>query len=370
MALVDAMGRCLFIFARSAKIPSDPKRVLVVRLDHLGDILPATGIPQLLKEHFAGSSVSFLTSSAGAELLKHNPFVDEVLVYDAPWFARGGRSKKGGARFWKTIREIKKKKFDLALSLRGDLRENFMVFAGGVTHRVGYGVTGGGFFLTRPLIYREGDRAHESRRTLDILRAAGVPKEVLAAHIYFSPEEEERLRADRRTKGLPDSWAVVQLKAGTESKDWPRAQAEEFTALCAEKLPRLPLLFIGDSPDGLEWLTDLLKKNPALPWKNLIGKTTLRELLWLIRQSRLFVGLDSGPSHIAASFGVPTLFLYSGTNVFEEWRSLEESAEFLRNPVPCSPCHLTECSVPGHPCMSGIEPGRVVDWISEKSRER
>ena len=264
---------------------------------------------------------------------------------------------------------VRERKFDLALCPRGDLRENFLVFAAGVSQRIGYGVTGGGFFLTRQLVYREGKRAHESRRTLDILRALGISKEVLRARIYFSPDEEEGFRGLWKSKSLPSTWTAVQLKAGTDSKQWPRVRAEEFVRLCAEKLPHLPLLFIGDTMDGLEWLPDFLKCHPSLPWKNLVAQTSLRELFWLIRQSRSFVGPDSGPTHVAACFGVPTLFLYSGTNVFEEWCSLEEAAEFLRNPVPCSPCHLTECSVPGHPCMSGIEPQKVVRWLSERIHE-
>ena len=112
-----------------------------------------------------------------------------------------------------------------------------------------------------------------------------------------------------------------------------------------------------------------LAGNPSLPWKNLIGRTSLRELLFLIRRSRLFIGPDSGPTHVAASYGIPTLFLYSGTNVFEQWRSLEENAEFLRHSVPCSPCHLTRCPVQGHPCMTGIEPSAILLWIKERSHD-
>lgn len=367
-AMLDAVGWFLFVAGRCRESPvKNFRNILILRLDHLGDILPATAIPQLLKEHFGGCGVTFLTSSAGAALLKNNPFVDEVLVYDAPWFARRRPVKKESAGFWQTVRQIQKRKFDLALCLRGDIRENFLVFAGGVSHRVGYGVTGGGFFLTRQLVYREG--THENQHTLDILRVLGIWLEVLRGVIYFTFEEEQFLRTHWQVNSLQKNWATVQLKAGTEAKQWPRSQAEEFMALCAEKLPQQSLLFIGDSMEGLEWLSDFFKKNPSLAWKNLIGQTSLRELFWLIRQSRFFIGPDSGPTHVAASFGIPTLFLYSGTNEFEQWKSLEENADFLRNPVPCSPCHKIHCPVPGHPCMSGIDPEQVLRWILERSHE-
>ena len=96
---------------------------------------------------------------------------------------------------------------------------------------------------------------------------------------------------------------------------------------------------------------------------NLVGKTSIRELFFILRRLRAFVGPDSGPAHVAAEMGVPTLFLYSGTNVFDQWRPLSPAATVLRHEVPCSPCHLTDCPVPGHPCMSGISAGEAAGWL-------
>jgi len=368
-ALFDAVGSLLFLGAHRTSGPSrNYRHILVLRLDHLGDIFYATAVPQALKENFSGCRVTFLTSSAGEELLKNNPYVDEVLVFDAPWFSRSKTKKAGQNNFWAVARELKKRNFDLALSLRGDLRENFLSFLGGATERVGHGVTGGGFFLTRMLTYRE--NVHETRHTLDILRAVGISRETMTPAIYFDGEEERSLAAKWSDWRAANPWTLVQLPAGSLAKQWPRVRMEEFLLLCSQKLPGKRLAFIGDTRVGYEWLTDFLKKKPSLPWKDLLGQTTLRELLWLIRQCCLFIGPDSGPTHVAASYGIPTLFLYSGTNVFEEWRSLEENADFIRHPVSCSPCHLLRCPVPGHPCMSGIEPERVVDWVLEKSRGR
>ena len=159
---------------------------------------------------------------------------------------------------------------------------------------------------------------------------------------------------------------AVQLQAGTPAKQWPAARMQEFVRLCREKFAGTQVVFLGESAEGYGWLTEVLRKDPALSWKELMGRTTLRELFWIIRHCQMYIGPDSGPSHVAASFNVPTLFLYSGTNRFEEWRSLEECAEFLRHPVPCSPCHETHCPVPGHPCMSGIAPAAVLLWMKER----
>ena len=341
-----------------------PRSILVIRLDHLGDILYATPIPQLLKENEAGSRITFLTSSVGAALLQNNPFVDETIVYDAPWFSRSGRT--GNPNFGQVLRLLKEKRFDIALCLRGDFRENWLAYAAGIPERIGYGVTGGSFFLSQALPYGFG--AHETEHTLDVLKAVGIEAAALRPKIYFSQEEEKRFSEKMRQWGLEDHrYAMAQLDAGTEAKQWPAENVDGFLATAAGRFAQTPLVFVGSDASTKLRVAEAMQKNPLLPWKNLIGETSLRELFWMIKQARLFVGHDSGPSHVAASFGIPTLFLYSGTNRWEEWRSLEESAEFLRHPVPCSPCHLTTCPVPGHPCMAGIEPEKAVRWMEERA---
>lgn len=368
MFLFDALGWFFFIFARHSKKISNIKHVLIIRLDHLGDILFATAIPKLLKEDLGVQRVTFLTSSVGAALLRNNPFVDQVIVYDSPWFSRG-KKNSSEKNFFGLMRNLKSMKIDLVLSLRGDLRENWLTFVACCRERVGYGVTGGGFLLTHELPYRW--KAHEREHTLDILKFIGIERPILEPKIYFS-EEEEKLFADKQALwGLGGTTPIgVQLEAGSKAKEWTRENALRFLELSAKKLGRRKLIFIGTDKERFSWVSKFLNDNPDLGWTDLIGKTDVRELLYCIRHLSAFIGPDSGPAHMAASFGMPSLFLYSGSNVFEEWKSLEESAEFLKNPVPCSPCQRLDCPVVGHPCMSGIEPEAVIRWILERTHEK
>ena len=97
--MMDAAGNAAFAcFRLRPPARSSFRNALIVRLDHLGDILTVTGAPQALKENYPGCRVTFLTSTAGAALLQNNPFVDEVIVYDTPWFFRGARPQKGERR--------------------------------------------------------------------------------------------------------------------------------------------------------------------------------------------------------------------------------------------------------------------------------
>jgi heptosyltransferase-2 len=95
----------------------------------------------------------------------------------------------------------------------------------------------------------------------------------------------------------------------------------------------------------------------------------LRELAAILPFFDAFVGPDSGPTHIAASAGVPTIFIYSGTNEWERWKPLAEDAIALRNRVECSPCEREVCPVKGHPCLSGIPAEEAIKALESKLKK-
>ncbi|HTL70448.1 MAG TPA: glycosyltransferase family 9 protein, partial [Candidatus Eisenbacteria bacterium] len=308
------------------------------------------GVPKALKENFPGARVTFVASTAGVELLKENPFVDELIAYDAPWFARGRRASRLG--FGGLVSELSRRGFDLGFSLRGDLRENFLLWFAGVKERVGYGVTGGGFFLTREVRYRTD--VHERRRTPDLLDAAGVRAGSAAEpRLYFSDRETAEFDAKLPALGIEPGrrYAGFQPFSGTRAKDWPQEHAAEFVRGFRKRFPAVRLVLVGSGESRLEGADAI----------DLTGRTSVRELCLLLKKFELFVGPDSGPAHLAAALGVSTVFLYSGTNELKEWGPAAESARVLRQPVDCSPCGLTECAVAGHPCMARITPAQVLD---------
>lgn len=359
---LDAVGSAVFR-RRAAPVPAEPGKILLVRLDHLGDVLQATGIPQTLKEHFPAAEILFLTSESGAALLANNPYVDEVIRYEAAWFDRGRDGARSGPGFLKIVSELRRREIDLGLSLRGDARENLLLAAGGVRYKIGYGITGAGFLLDKELHYRR--QAHEGQHSLDILRALGVRRDYLLPSLFFSQEEQARI--DRLISEAGDRLLVgVQLDAGSEAKRWPEANRDAFLDTVFTELPLARFVFFGRDTGIRDWLEERLRKHGLSSAENLMGKTSVRELIVRLKACRLFVGPDSGPSHLAAALDIPTLVLYSGTNVFQRWRPLAENADILRSPVPCSPCHLTVCPVQGHPCMSDIRPEKVVRWLKER----
>ena len=89
------------------------------------------------------------------------------------------------------------------------------------------------------------------------------------------------------------------------------------------------------------------------------GQLRLTETAALLERADFFIGSDSGPAHVAASAGIPSVVLFSGTNRPRQWRPWSRRTMIVRNRVACRPCHQKVCPLADHPCMTGITPDRV-----------
>ena len=356
-SFVDAVGYRLT--RRPSKPIPPPETILVIRMDHIGDVLSSTPIPRLLKKKYPSAKVIFLTANWASALLEKNPHIDEIILYDAPWFSKG-RPKFPSELSWGALKKLlRSKKIDLGITLRGDVREILLMKQSRIPVRAGYGVTGGGFFLTHETTHRTG--IHEIDHNLEVLKTLGIPVEGnVLPEIYLDEGEEESLEGKWASLGLREgeSYVGVLVESGLASKNWPKTHLMSFLNQLSERHPRARVVLVGsDAKLPLTPSADSLQLN------DLRGKTSLRDLCFLIKKFSLFVGPDSGPTHLSATLGIPTVFLYSGINDLAQWGPRQSWAVVLKEGVPCSPCGLTVCNREGHPCMENITPEAVLDVI-------
>ncbi len=353
---LDRVGFFLFGFLarKTMDTPKPGDSVLIIRLDHLGDVLTATALPKLIKEYCPGVRVLFLVSAASQPLLDNNPWIDEVIVYNPPWFSRRSNPKPDVTQpFWELVQNLRRKKISAGIAPRGDLRENLLMFLAGIRYRLGYGITGGGFLLSRQTPYDA--TTHQSNLSLNLLKEIGIfTDRKLKPEIHFSETQTSPILPSKRSGALL-------VDTGAPSKIWPQKNLEAFIELFLKKYPDRDLFLVGLSNFSLD--TSPAAGSGRL--KDVRGKLSLGELCAFIRELGFFVGADSGPTHLAACLGIPTIFLFSGTNELERWKPLHGNYKILRHPVPCAPCHLTVCPIEGHPCMSGIAPEEVVRGLDE-----
>lgn len=365
-ASFDRVGPILFPRKKISVRPSTFWRIAVIRADQIGDVVLAVPFLDALRARHPDAQVTFVTSSAGQELLRSARGFCAVRVFNAPWF-RGERGTLQAMRDLGIL--LKTLEPDAIVDLRGDVRHLWAARRALPDAWIeGYGITGGAFLADFVPAYRPGRHAAlKNLEFMDVAVPAAQAKEIFAA-CSVRPD----LAALPLTRKVTDTLAVggsrprvaFHMGAGADSKRWP----ELFWRGLAERVSRetsAQIVWIGDR-DAEERSRRVVAQLDSRDRERsvVLGEQVgLGSLNTLLEKCRLLVTHDSGPAHVASAVRLPTLVLFSGANSPEEWRPLNPAAVVLNRPVPCAPCGLKTCGQPTHRCMEAIEPDAVFEKI-------
>lgn len=352
-ACFDAVGGLLFYPARSSRKPMDLgtiKRILAIRLDHIGDVVMTRPALRALHKKFPHAVIDLLVPAELAPLFENAKEIAHVIPAPNGWFSRKAPLGAKIREFFRLAALLKKERYDLGLDFRGDLRNILLMFLARIRYRLGYGTTGGGFLLTEDI--PQDAAAHQILAGLNLLRFFHVAQDnKLLPFEYTQAGAQDfwrRLGTELSTTILPR--VMVHMGAGSPAKKWG---TDNFRALL-QKISEASLaqiVLIGTQEEKDE-LPDL-----KLHVRNIIdlrGMALLGDLPVLMDTCDVFIGNDSGPAHIAAAQGLEIILLSSGTNDIRLWHPWTERLILLQHEVPCSPCGATTCPVEGHPCVEEI----------------
>ncbi|MBI1977529.1 MAG: glycosyltransferase family 9 protein [Candidatus Omnitrophica bacterium] len=345
------------LFSKQAKakpFPSSIQNILVVRLDHIGDLTCSLPAISILKKQYPNARLSLLTGKEGEAILAQNPNVDEIIVFRSNWFARGIFFNP--FEFVKLVWNLRKKAFDLGFDLRGDLRNIVLMALAGVRYRIAYGIAGGSGLLDRTGVY---DTAlHQVELNAKLVTEEVFTKTDLVPKIFLGEAEIGEALQTLKNLGARSGTKLIAIhpEAGYPSKEW---EEEKFVVLIHRFLreSRDTILIFGVSK--ARQLAEHFAHSARVI--NLVGKCSLRQMVALLSHCHLFIGNDSGPSHLAQTLDIPIVVIASGTNEYDQWGVWAKDAQVLKHAVPCSPCHLKYCNVLGHPCMSHISAEEVFE---------
>ncbi len=363
-ALFDAAGRAVFFLLKLfQKKPAETgnrfQRILVIRLDHIGDLILTRPALRLLRQAFPEAQIDCLVSADSLRMVESDASVDHWIPWTHHWFSRHRNPAAEKKERSEILHRIQNTHYDLAIDFRGDFRNILFLFQAGIPRRLGYGVTGGGFLLTDERPY---DTAlHQVELNVRLLSAIGVSgePELLPLKVIqelFSPAVPERLPKTPRV--------LVHPGAGYPSKLWPGENFETLILRLHRELG-VQVLLLGDSREKERQPFSGASAIPSPNFADLRGKLALHDLPILMNQADLFIGGDSGPAHMAAAQGLPILCLFSGVNDVKVWRPWTEKLRLITKPVPCSPCLSPECPLVHQRCMKEI----TVDEVFEAARE-
>ncbi|MEZ4598888.1 MAG: lipopolysaccharide heptosyltransferase II [Syntrophotaleaceae bacterium] len=333
------------------------KKILVRSTNWVGDAVMTTPAMGALRATFSEAEIVVVANPLVAELFRHHPYCDRVIVYDAKGLHQGF----GG--LWRFSKILRRERFDLAVLLQNAIEAALMAFLAGISRRAGYRTDARGPLLTHSVPIGQAERQlHHTdyyRLMLDRIGVQGGD-----GRLRLECTAEEMAWADK-TLGAGQWIAVNPGAAYGSAKRWfPERFAETADRLVEEYGVNIVLT---GGPGEKEIGRDIAAAMSARPL-NLIGETTMRQLMAVLASVRLLVTNDSGPMHVGAAFGVPIVAVFGPTD-HTTTSPLADNCRIVRKETDCAPCLLRQCPT-DHRCMKAIAAGDVLEAARELLGEK
>lgn len=314
---------------RSPHVAADktPQRILVVRNRFIGDTLLAIPFLRNLRRAFPEATIDVLVDPASGAVLAECPYKDELLTWRRPKRERGV-VPDSLANIMANAARLKERGYDRAYVLKRSFSSGLLVWLAGIPQRIGCGDRGRDMLLTRSVPSERG--RHEAEHFLDLLRGDGIPVDDGHNENWTSDAAIDRiceLLAD-----LPSGRRRVFLapKASNVNREWP----VDRMAAVAETLVEhhdCEIFFCGARRDVL--VHRRIRGMMAAKHRGHVHDFTLdlrlEETGALLAKMDLYLGVDTGLAHLAASFGVPTVVLF-GPSDPNQWHPWDTPCEVLR----------------------------------------
>ena len=352
---------------------ADVRRILVQKLDHVGDFI--TGLPaiQRLRQRFPQAEIHVLASSASAALARLEPAIDGVIEFNFfHHVSSQGRMEHADEAWLDLEQRLKPYRFDLAIDLRKHTETRDALKRSGARLTAGFDVRGAYPWLDialewdtdQPYLPKRAQVADDYLALVETISLAcesdrrviaGPPVEQALAELRAAP-----WLSDLR-EGLFDRPVVgVHPAAGNVLRQWPPEHfAQLIDLICGAYDVNIALLGAPGEADIAEAVLAQTRASDRV-W-SLVGRTKLDQTPLLMRAMRLFVGNNSGPHHIAAAMGTPTVGVHSGVVSAREWGPLGPMAVAVQREMTCGPCYIDKPALcpRGLACLQGLRPGEV-----------
>jgi len=324
------------------------KKILVIKLRGIGDVVLSTIVLDSLKTNFPNAKIDYLTEKASFPVLKDLPQINEIIEFN----------RKNTIKRLKLFPKIRANKYNLVLDLFSNPATAQLAFFSGARYRIGFPYRG------RKYAYNlfgpsERGKFHAGLLHLEVLKRIGL--KISSHKLYFNLDKSAYLFANKyiSSVNLENNLVVGLIPSGGWSSK--RCEPKKFAEIGDEISEKFDAKIIilwgpGDLNDAEE--IKALMRHQAL----LAPKTSLREMGALISNCSLIVANDSGPMHIATALNVPVLSLHGPTDPKLQG-PLGEKHEWIRlEELDCIGCNLLECPKK-HECFTELTIDRIMPKI-------
>jgi ADP-heptose:LPS heptosyltransferase len=344
--------------------------ILLIRLRLIGDVVFTTPVIRALRRALPDAYLAYLVEEDAAAVVSGNPHLDEVIIV---------RRSRGLARIFDDLRlasQLRRRRFDTVIDMHGGPRSGWLTLATGAPQRIGYAIPGRQWMYTRTVPRcRELRPRHSVINQWDLLEAVEGWNGTTPDPVHDSVEMVSDARADQTVghrlaaRGVQPNHEliVIHVSAGNPVRRWPEdAFVRLVIGLTAHPARRV---IVSSGPSDRAAAARIVRRaREALDGSVSsrivdFGEFDLPELRALVARSRLFVGGDTGPLHIAATTATPVIGIYGPTLPARSapWRDPAYLTESLGVAgLNCRPCNQRHC-VPGDfRCLTTLQSDDVL----------
>ena len=343
---------------------SSIRKILVIRLDRIGDMVITTPIFRALKEKWPDTQVTVLTNPVNKNIVINNPFIDCVLVYD-----RENKHKSFNSRltFFRSIRE---RVFDLVIDPHLDYELNTSLITRflGNKFRLGFEFAGRGIFYNirfNPNVFPVStEKKHMIDYDLDLLSCLGIETQKRQPEIFLSTDEKKNASKLLIKNGINPENRIIGIHPGGhyESQRWPIKGFAAISDYLITSYGIKVIFFAGREEKQL--ISEF--KDCAVKKTIILEEISLREFVSTLSHCSLLLCNNSGPLHIATALNIPTVSTMGPTIPYHWWPYGKDHI-VLRKDVDCSPCKNGICET--HECMKLITTNDFIAAIERQIRD-
>lgn len=336
-------------------------KVLFIRLRSLGDTILSTPLFTALKTWRPDLQLAVLVETPYNQVLFQNP--DLFSVFHLPVDNTKQRSSLWAR--WQILKKVRQERFDCCINLHGGSTSAWLTLMSGACHRVGLHSFRNSFCYNVRLrlpTASPGIHWHSVRHQIEWLHQLGLPVAPIPPS-RIVPDVRLKSKVQNRLKqagvSSTQSYCVIHPSCRFYTKEWTDSGFAEITDYIQDRHDYVTLLVGTLSEESkIRRVTRLCRTQPAT-----IFGLTISELMWVLSRAKLFIGNDSGPTHLAAALGVPTLALF-GSSDSRVWHPWQVTYEIVQNPFECNPCPGYRCLVYDEPrCILSITPAQVKEGV-------
>ena len=339
------------------KIRSEPRRVLIIQTAFLGDVILITPLIRATHELFPEASIDVLVIPETVPVLANNPDIRRILTFDK----RGNKA----LAFMKTLREIRRNRYDLAISPHSSLTTAYLMWLGGIRERLGFDRWKASGYLTMKVPHLK--HIHKARKNLHLLsvftdREFGMQTEVFPDQAMV--DRAAKIKGNLPRPGRP---AIVVFPGSIWlTKRWPE---DHFVTLMRALEDAGFNLILGGSPSERD-LCDRIVRASGAAAVNIAGETGPLEAAAVIRLCDLVICNDSAPLHLANAVGTDVFAIGGPTDMKRMgYFPFRENDVIFEVDLACRPCGShggRRCPEGHHRCMKDLKPEVILAKVLER----